>query len=787
MPGSLDALLIYPPITDPTSPYHSLVYLASYARAQGFPRIEIRDTNVEALHYCARPEVLGAMMREWEERRRRLGAKPYLSRLEQLEYRYLVRAESLEPESPSQAIHALRNPETFYDYSSYREAVRQVLLWTESLSCDAFPGQFSAGGSSLAVERGLFSFSSVADLSDPLLLDRVVGPFRPYYHRELFPDISRQRPSVVGINVTYMSQLPYALWLVREIRRLLPETYLVCGGTEVSAVWKNLADRNWLGRLFRGADACVVGEGETAFVRILEAAKAGKPPGAIPNVVRLDRERGTIIPPPSFQYEDLNALPTPEFGLMRQDLYFSPHPLVYYSPTRGCYWNKCTFCDYGLNFGTPTSPWRQRNAEAVVRDLQITSAYTPYVYLSVDVLAPGYLLKLAQVVVDAQIDLRWSAEIRLEKYFNTERCQLLGRSGCVAVSVGFESGCQRILDLIQKGTRLDHIEATIRSFAEAKIAVQMMGFTGFPTETYEEALESVDYLLRNGSSWTVGGLGEFLLTPGAIIAMRPDEFGIWDLRPPIGEDICRSLTYRETAGPAKTPAEERAVEEAKNKLVRAEFTRPYAGGTDSAHSIFYYARYGRSFPGSFVPANPPSADWCRDDAVPALNGKLLPREPFDLLSLFDSEGLREIHQKAAAEHLSLDARLIRAELNREGGEAFPTGKRAYFLRRDGAILPCPSSTCRLLKYVDGRRTLTEILERVSSEELDEDEVHDLAAYTRMLSFVMDRTRAGGSAAPAAPLSPARGSRAETYRALAFALARQQVLLPQPCGDLFSRN
>ena len=294
--GSPSALLLYPPLTDPTAPYHSLIYVASYARSRGFAAVEVRDTNIEALDYCARPEVLGPLLRAWGERRRHLSARPSLTGAEQLEYSHLVRAGALEPQSAARAISVLRDPEAFYDYPRYREAVGQIGLWLNSLSCEAFPGQFLDG--SFARLGGLFNTSGVADLTDAGLLDRIVGPFREYYREVLFPELRRRRFDLIGLNVTYTSQLPYALWLIRELRRLLPDVFLVCGGTEVSDVWKYAARPESFARVFRGADACVVGEGETAFVRLLESLAGGGRPEPIPNVIRLDPRGETCAPPP---------------------------------------------------------------------------------------------------------------------------------------------------------------------------------------------------------------------------------------------------------------------------------------------------------------------------------------------------------------------------------------------------------------------------------------------------------------------------------------------------------
>ena len=270
----------------------------------------------------------------------------------------------------------------------------------------------------------------------------------------------------------------------------------------------------------------IVGEGESAFLRILDSMGQGRRLVRGSNIVT-PRDRETCdLRQNNIQYEDVNKLSVPDYSLLNHARYFSPFAMVYYSPTRGCYWNKCTFCDYGLNFNSPTSPWRWRNIDAVLADLTKISRVTKFVYFSVDVLAPAATVKIAKAIVAAKLDIRWAAEIRLESYLDADSCNILKESGCVAVSVGFESGCQRILDRIQKGTQLDRIEEIISNFSNAGIAVQMMGFTGFPTETFGEAVETIQFLHRTRSHWTIAALGDFVLTPGAIVAQQQARFGL---------------------------------------------------------------------------------------------------------------------------------------------------------------------------------------------------------------------------------------------------------------------
>jgi hypothetical protein len=227
----------------------------------------------------------------------------------------------------------------------------------------------------------------------------------------------------------------------------------------------------------------------------------------------------------------------------------------------------------------------------MVADVAEMSKFAKFIYFSVDVLAPATILKFAERVIESGVDFRWGAEIRLEKYWSTERCRILRRSGCVSVSVGFESANQRILDLINKGTTLAQVSQTIDAMTQAGIGVQMMGFTGFPTETVDEAMESVNFLREHRDKWTFGGLGTFMLTAGAMVANQPHLCGRRDVMPYPDHDIARALDYDEVDG-GLSEHELTAVEEAKATLTGNDLGRPWVGGTDCAHTYFYQDRYG---------------------------------------------------------------------------------------------------------------------------------------------------------------------------------------------------
>jgi anaerobic magnesium-protoporphyrin IX monomethyl ester cyclase len=672
-PDAAKSLLIYPPITDPTSPYHSLTYLDSYARSRGYPAADIVDVNVEAFHYSYTPGATAWLEAELAAVRAGAGRDPAKSAIIQAG---LLQVGDPDAAAVRSAVGLLQDPARFYDYDLYQRSVDQIQAWMNCLGAIGFPGQFRSGFQLGIMQQ--FIDGPASAMTDHRGLERINRPFEPYYEEVLVPRIRAGGYDVVGINITYAWQLPFALWIGRLIRRCAPSAFLIAGGTEVASAWKYSLDRATYAALFDDFDATVVGEGEAAYVAILESRRRGTLPEGEPNI-HLHPRFGARRSLP-FKYTELGGLPVPDFSGIDWSQYLSPEPFVYYSPTRGCYWNKCTFCDYGLNSDSPTSPWRQTREERMVEEVRAISKHSRFIYFSVDVLAPATILRFAERAVEERLDIRWGAEIRLEKYWSRERCELLRRSGCVAVSVGFESGNQRILDLIDKGTTPAQVKQTIEAMHDADIGVQMMGFTGFPTETFEEARESIDFLADNRELWTFGGLGTFVLTSGAIVAKDPGRFGLSNVRPAAHEGVARSLDYDE---PISRAAHD-AVEREKQRLQSSHYDRPWLGGTDTPHSYFYLDRFrSRTWPLLRDNHNLEPGD---EDRFFQVNGALIADPGAEVLAAY-----------AAIYGHGTQTRDVR---------------RVAFRRADGRVLLLPAGLARVISIFAEPVTLAKATERL---------------------------------------------------------------------------
>ena len=587
--GGLPYLLINPPLSDPSQPYHSIPYLVGAARAAGFTGERCVDANIDALNYLAHPEQVGALLSRAGETTKRVESLTDLTRQDELDYRAALAAETLTADSVRAAVEVFKSGELFYHHPTYRQAVLVMKTWQELLGLDGIPKSIT---NFAILPGGVVNLCAYQDLCDPAVIDRITRPFDPYLYGP-FAEILRERPwRVAGFSVSFLGQLPAALRMARMTREANPEAVIVFGGTEVCDDVRLAQDPGSYWRLFKDADIIVPGEGESPFCDVLQAATDGRSFGGIRGILTRDENR----PHTPINYENVGALPGPAYDVWEWGSYWTPEPVVLYSPTRGCYWNKCTFCDYGLNTDRPTAPSRERPVEKVIEDLESIARIGRTIYFSVDAMSPKYLRLLSAALRESGSSIRWGAELRLERTFpQRDMARHLREAGCVAISFGYESGSQRVLDLIDKGVRVDEVPSILTHLKENNIGAQMMGFTGFPTERPAEAEQTYDFLLDHSDLWTLAGITQFTLTPGSIIAKRPAAFNIEVLPIPASQDIKRYLPWRELPdGVPKWPGEAGNPngDEWKLDLLRRFDGRPYVGGIDTAHTLLYFARFG---------------------------------------------------------------------------------------------------------------------------------------------------------------------------------------------------
>ncbi|MBX3232194.1 MAG: radical SAM protein [Labilithrix sp.] len=579
--------LVYPPTCDPTAPYLAVPMLTGFLRAHGVEVLPI-DANIEAFDRLLGPESLGALRDRLEARLRELDARRSLTHVEQLEYAALVRARGeahAVPDGIARAKDTLRDEARFHDPDAYAAAVATIDAALRVVSAVHHPLHLDF--TAYRTPFGLTTMDEIARAATP-----DADPFDDYVTNVLVPRLAAAEVGLVGLSVCFPGQLQPAYAFALKIKRALPHVHVTCGGPGVTQMLIRLEGRRLAGALGPFDTACVY-EGEHTLLALVRALEQDKPLRECTNVVVRDRLMGARWLA-GHGMEDLKALPPPDFDGLPLDRYLSPRLVLPYDPTRGCYWGKCTFCHYGLaEIGT--AAYRERDVAAITDHLRAlaTKHGTRHFYFSQDSVAPKTLIKLAQAIVDAGLDVRWATDLKPEKYLTQERADVLRRAGAVACALGVESGSPRVLKLIDKGAPIEVVSDVVDRLGAAGIAPEAMCFTEFPTETHEEALDTLDFIDERRDRLAVYIVGEFGLTHGSLVAQDPRRFGIretWELE---GDQLGLGLFFA-PEHPWKTDDERADVDDRLAELSSGWLLRayPWAGAVSTAHTILYYDRFG---------------------------------------------------------------------------------------------------------------------------------------------------------------------------------------------------
>ncbi len=579
--------LVYPPACDPTAPYPALPALAGFLRPQGVD-VTLIDANLEGFLGLLRREPLAALGERIERRVAALQRRRALDHQGQLELLTLLRVRDQAravPAGVGQALEVLRAPERFYDPEAYATAVDTV---------DAALRVISAAHAPLHLDFLAYRTPFALTSPEEIARDAAHDPFDGVMTRPL---IRRLRDmDVIGLSVCFPGQLAPAYALALKLKRALPHVHLTAGGPALTQILLRLQGaglRQGLGAL----DSAVLFEGEHTLLSLCRALERDQPLDAIPNLVLPHAELGArrVPGPPSV---DLRTLPAPDFDGLPLDRYLSPHLLLPYDPTRGCYWGRCAFCHYGLT-DAGTARYRERPLDTVIEHLtRLSHRYqTRYFYFSQDSVAPKTLVRLADALAHTDLDLRWGTDLRPEPYLTAERCQRLRRGGAVACSLGVESAHPRVLGLIDKGITPHAAKLAVRHLAQAGIAAELMCFTDFPTESYGEALDTLQFLADEAASIAAFIVGQFELTHGSAVARAPERFGLREIWSVTGDALGTALFFAERRR-AKTPQQRARLEQALDELAQGWLLRPYpwAGSLSTAHTLFHYDHFG---PGVF--------------------------------------------------------------------------------------------------------------------------------------------------------------------------------------------
>ncbi|WP_312765839.1 B12-binding domain-containing radical SAM protein [Epilithonimonas sp.] len=193
----------------------------------------------------------------------------------------------------------------------------------------------------------------------------------------------------------------------------------------------------------------------------------------------------------------------------------------------GCYWGKCTFCDISLDYIRIYEPVSAKILVDRMEEIIAKTGETGFHF--VDEAAPPALMReIALEILRRNLVVTWWTNIRFEKSFTQDLCFLLKLSGCVAVSGGLEVASDRLLKLIDKGVSVDQVAKVTRNFTESGIMVHAYLMYGYPTQTIQETIDSLEMVrqLFEMGILQSGFWHQFAMTAHSPVGINPEEYGV---------------------------------------------------------------------------------------------------------------------------------------------------------------------------------------------------------------------------------------------------------------------
>lgn len=564
-------LLISPPFTQLNTPYPATAYLKGFLNTQSVPTVQM-DLGIETiLRLFSRKGLeelfaIATNTAEYSPNAQRIFSlrENYINTIdpvlhflqdEDVTLAHFIGTRNFLPEASK--FEQLEDFEWAFGTMGIRDQARHIAtLYLEDLSdfikevIDPHFG-FSRYAERLGMSAHSFdelylslngSSSMITDMMLSILHERIIN----------------SHPSVVCLSVPFPGNLFAALKCGQWIKKNYPSIKVVMGGGYPNTELRSLADP----RVFEFVDFISLDDGEAPLMQILGYLDGKIDLSMLKRTFALINDKvvylnGSLVPDIKQEYAG-----TPDYSHLPLRKYLSviqlPNPMHrLWSDGRwnkltmahGCYWGKCTFCDISLDY---IKNYEASSASTIVDRMETLIAQTGETgFHFVDEAAPPALMKaVALEILKRNLVVNWWTNIRFEKSFHYDLCRLLAASGCIAVSGGLEVASDRLLQSIQKGVTVEQVTVVTDNFKRAGIMVHAYLMYGFPTQTTQETVDSLEVVRQMFEADVLQSAfwHRFAMTAHSPVGMYPGQFQVTALTANNGTFANNDLEFEDPAG-----------------------------------------------------------------------------------------------------------------------------------------------------------------------------------------------------------------------------------------------
>ena len=370
--------------------------------------------------------------------------------------------------------------------------------------------------------------------------------------------LKKVQPKLVCISVPFPGNLYTSLRSGQWIKQNYPHIKVAMGGGFANTELRSLSDA----RVFEFYDFITLDDGEAPLEVLIDYIDGKKSQSELKRCFTLVEGAVKYINNSSCADYKQGQLGTPDYEGLWLNSYISAIEVInpmhsLWSDGRwnkltmahGCYWGKCTFCDISLDYIKTYEPITASLIVDRMEELVAKTGQNGFHF--VDEAAPPSLMKaIAIEILKRKLVVSWWANVRFEKSFTRDLCQLLSAAGCIAVSGGLEVASDRLLTLINKGITVAQVAKVSKHFTEAGIMVHAYLMYGFPTQTVQEtvdALEMVRQLFETGvlqsAFWHL-----FTMTAHSPVGLDPAKYKVKKLTEEMGTFANNDILHTDPTG-----------------------------------------------------------------------------------------------------------------------------------------------------------------------------------------------------------------------------------------------
>ncbi len=313
--------------------------------------------------------------------------------------------------------------------------------------------------------------------------------------------VKKVKPDVVALTVPFPGNVYGAFQIAKRIKAdHSKKIKIIMGGGYVNTELRSLSEP----KVFNYIDFITLDDGYRPLLQILKLIREESTPDQLLRTFIRKNKKVELISDKKIHDISQKEAGTPSYEGLHYDRYLSILEMLnpmhrIWSDGRwnkltiahGCYWKKCSFCDIGLDY---ISRYEPNTGSVLVDRIQTLIQETGQSgFHFVDEAAPPAVIRsMSEELIRRNVIISWWGNIRFEKSFDATLTKLMAKSGCVAISGGLEVASNRLLKLMDKGVTVEQVARVTKSFSDSGIMVHAYLMYGFPTETIQETIDSLE-------------------------------------------------------------------------------------------------------------------------------------------------------------------------------------------------------------------------------------------------------------------------------------------------------